>query len=160
MKKILLLASAVAMATILFPACNEIKGIANAMDSLANDSAANIEASIEDEDSLQAEEAAEEDAMDIEYATEEDGDVWTLISGTYFFWDSENARGIYVNTDEHHISIGDDDEVYAITIDNSGEIVARDDNDKVVFYGAMYDGGNTLRGVLKGKKVAFYGSGD
>ncbi|MBQ0047243.1 MAG: hypothetical protein KBT33_06970 [Prevotellaceae bacterium] len=160
MKKILLLASAVAMATILFPACNEIKGIASAMDSLANDSAANIEASIEDEDSLQAEEAAEEDAMDIEYATEEDGDVWTLISGTYFFWDSENSQSITVSSfkGENSMTMGEDE--YSITIDNSGEIVARNDNGKVVFYGAMYDGGNTLRGVLKGKKVAFYGSGD
>lgn len=151
---------AASMTTIFLTACNMGNEVKIEINNENGDSA--VEASADSITNKADEESA---GNDIEQAADDadaiDGDeVWTMISGTYFFWDSEEGRGVSVTSydGENHMNVGEEE--YAITISKAGEIVAVDGAGKEVFRGAMYNGGNTLRGVYKGKKINVSGSGD
>lgn len=99
---------------------------------------------------------------------DDDGDdweneVWTALGGTYcFFGDGEQyAVDFPVGEDRSCVTLYIRGEEYQAEVNrDNGLITAYDDNRKEVFRGAIYAGGNLLKGTYRGEQIKVWGSGD
>jgi hypothetical protein len=146
-----------------FTACNEKKTGAN-------------EATEENETVTETKEGSEDTAkveiIDEEEAiTENEGDaddweneVWTYFGGTYIFFGDGDQYSVDfpLGEDEHHWATlyirGE--EFKADVNPKTGLITACDDDGKEVFRGAIYAGGNLLKGTYRGEQIKVWGPGD
>lgn len=118
---------------------------------------------IADADSEEPEVDAEdvEDLSNIqEYAGEDE--VWTSLGGLYSFIgdEPESIVGLDVDVeDDTKCTLLIGEESYKGRIENgTGRITAYDSKGDVVFVGAVYAGGNLLKGQLRGKPVRYEGA--
>ena len=147
-----------------FTACNEKK-------TGTNETAEESETVIEtdegsDEDSATAEIDGEEaiSESDDEGSDDEwENEVWTSFGGTYFFFgDGEQYVVDFPLGEEHDwatLSIRGE-QFKADVNPKTGLITACDDAGKEVFRGAIYAGGNLLKGTYRGEQIKAWGSGD
>ena len=89
-------------------------------------------------------------------------EVWTAISGTYSFTNNEFTIMIEYFHDEFRAYINgpgyEDDGAFDGSVDEkTGLITIVDDDNKVIFTGKMYRGGNQLRGELNGNAITLEG---
>lgn len=88
------------------------------------------------------------------------GEVWTWLGGTYMFWDG--SQQVNVSVDEemgNYLSVGD--LMFRAEVDEAtGRICAFDADDRMIFCGYLYEGGNALGGNLGGNRIMYYGVGD
>jgi len=124
---------------------------------------------------------ADEDAPDTDVDFEADGDdveadgddvdgdaswedeVWTTFGGTYFFFGDGQSLVLEfpLINEEGPVKLSYDDGEYEATVnEETGLIVAHDDAGKEVFRGAVYAGGNLIKGTFKGQEIKLWGSGD
>ena len=114
-----------------------------------------------DEDAPDADVLADGDDVDGDASWEEE--VWTTFGGTYFFWSDGGSIVLdFPLMDEVRpvkFTYGDDE--YEATVnEETGLIIATDDDGNEVFRGAVYAGGNLLKGTYKGEEVKAWGAGD
>lgn len=88
---------------------------------------------------------------------------WKALGGTYFFFGGTSGQVVFEagipDAPEQKLFI--DGQEYPVTVDKkTGRIVARDEKGKIVFDGYCTNGGNSLEGRYKGKKIKVDGSGD
>ena len=90
-----------------------------------------------------------------------ENEVWTALGGTYMFSDGETMAVLDVVIEDDtraKLTIGDE-EFYATIDENTGLILAFDDENHQIFDGFVYAGGNLLKGELRGKPVRYDGMG-
>ncbi len=88
---------------------------------------------------------------------------WTALGGTYFFFGGTSGQVVLEAgiLDDPKQSLSIDGQQYPVTVNKkTGRIVARDKNGKIIFDGYCTNGGNSLEGRYKGKKIKVDGSGD
>ena len=106
---------------------------------------------------------AADPAFDEEIAPDEGQEVWKSFGGTYFFWNNgEQVVLDFPLPQEGGVTMFHCGELsLEATVDpQTGKIVAKDDDGRVMFKGYVYDGGNTIRGILTGEPFEAFGSGD
>ena len=141
------------MCLLAFTACNERK-------------TSTTEVADDNDTVLAANKVSEEEAIT---ETDDEGDgweneVWTAFGGTYFFFgDGEQYIVDFpLGEDVIHsatLAFGDE-ELTADVNPKTGLITACDEEGKEVFRGAIYAGGNLLKGTYRGKQIKVWGSGD
>ena len=147
-----------------FTACNEKKA------------ATSDDATEGNETVLEAEEATNEDNDKDEVIDEEEpfeesdeegdgweNEVWTAFGGTYiFFGDGEQyAVDFPLGEDKESATLYIRGEEYEANVNpKTGLITACDDKGNEVFRGAIYAGGNLLKGTYRGEHIEVWGSGD
>lgn len=91
----------------------------------------------------------------------ERGEVWTSLSGCYFFYNGEDVAVVNVSLSEDETStFSYGEQEYRATInETTGQILAYG-GDKLVFCGYTYDGGNSLGGNYLGERIFLQGAGD
>ena len=114
-------------------------------------------------DTTKIAQAATPDLFDENIEADKGEEVWTMFGGTYFFFaDGESVVLEFPLIGEGgapKFMYGDYSEE-ALVDEQTGKIVVKDSTGRVVFKGYVYDGGNTLRGILNGKPFEAMGSGD
>jgi len=112
------------------------------------------------ENATEAVEEAAANAVTPEGPEEARGEVWTMISGCYFFGDTlGNCATVDVLSDEGTFNFGGEE--YPAKVDETtGQILAHDADGNLVFCGYMYDGGNSLGGNMRGTRIFMQGPGD
>ena len=83
--------------------------------------------------------------------------VWTTFGGTYIFMDKDHQVSISFTLD------GDEDVLESVSLDDekvtgvynkeTHEFTFYDERGVTIFKGKVYDGGNLLKGTLRGKKI-------
>ena len=143
-----------------FTACNEKK-------TATTDATDENTTVLEAKDSTKAE-ILEEDDEPIAESDEEGNDweneVWTCFGGTYFFFGDGQSYVVDFPlgqdvTTTATLAFGDE-ELQADVNAKTGLITASDAQGKEVFRGAIYAGGNLLKGTYRGKHIEVWGSGD
>ncbi len=156
-----------------FMACDSKKGTsadnaeeettANELVEEKSEAAASLDAPDADEDALEEDEALG-DEEEVEMTPEEreayENEVWPYLGGTYAFRNGEQYCALDVSLDEENratLSIGEDVSIYCTIDPKTGFITGVDDEGKEVFRGAVYAGGNLLKGTLYGKPICYEG---
>ena len=90
------------------------------------------------------------------------GPVWTMMGGCYFFYgDGKMASvSIALSDDEPTLFNYDGDEYPAVINKTTGQILAYDESQTLVFCGYLYYGGNALGGNFRGERIFMEGPGD
>lgn len=96
-----------------------------------------------------------------------ENEVWMDLGGTYFFYgDPTVILDVSLDQDSNpdedtraKLSIGDE-EFRAFISNMTGQILAYDDDDHVVFDGFVTAGGNMIRGTFRGKPIKVASQGD
>lgn len=143
-----------------FTACNE----KNTATTDATDENTTV---LEAKDSTKAEILEEGDepiAESDEEGNDWENEVWTCFGGTYFFFGDGQSYVVDFPlgqdvTTTATLAFGDE-ELEADVNAKTGLITACDDQGKEVFRGAIYAGGNLLKGTYRGKHIEVWGSGD
>ena len=116
----------------------------------------------EEEDVDEDEDFDEDDMMTPEELEAYENEVWKSLGGTYAFSDGETYCAVDVSLDDDtkcKIYMGSDVNLHGTIDPETGFITGVDDDGKVAFKGAVYAGGNLLKGTLYGKPVRFNGMG-
>lgn len=143
-----------------FTACNEKK-------TATTDATDENTTVLEAKDSTKAEILEEGDepiAESDEEGNDWENEVWTCFAGTYFFFGDGQSYVVDFPlgqdvTTTATLAFGDE-ELEADVNAKTGLITACDDQGKEVFRGAIYAGGNLLKGTYRGKHIEVWGSGD
>ena len=144
-----------------FTACNEKKA------ATTDDATDENETVLETSDSITTEitEDSEEPIADSDEDSDDwENEVWTCFGGTYFFFGDGQSYvvdfplGQDVTTNAT-LAFGDE-ELEADVNAKTGLITACDAQGKEVFRGAIYAGGNLLKGTYRGQHIEVWGSGD
>ena len=151
----------VLMCLLAFTACNEKKT------ATSNDATDENETVFEAEDSAKTEIIEDDEDSIAESDADGEGwenEVWTTFGGTYFFFGDGQQYAVEFPLGEDVITwatlyVGDE-ELQADVNAKTGLITACDEDGKEVFRGAIYAGGNLLKGTYRGKHIEVWGSGD
>ena len=151
----------VLMCLLAFTACNEKKA------ATSNDATDENETVLEAEDSAKTEIIEDDEDSIAESDADGEGwenEVWTTFGGTYFFFGDGQQYAVEFPLGEDVITwatlyVGDE-ELQADVNAKTGLITACDEDGKEVFRGAIYAGGNLLKGTYRGKHIEVWGSGD
>ena len=149
------------MCLLAFTACHEKKA------ATSNDATDENETVFEAEDSAKTEIIEDDEDSIAESDADGEGwenEVWTTFGGTYFFFGDGQQYAVEFPLGEDVITwatlyVGDE-ELQADVNAKTGLITACDEDGKEVFRGAIYAGGNLLKGTYRGKHIEVWGSGD
>ena len=112
-------------------------------------------------DSLVAE--TSEEQIDEEDSNDWENEVWTALGGTYCFFGDGRQYAVEFPLEENKTSATlyfGEEELEASLNPQTGLLVACDDEGNEVFRGAIYAGGNLLKGTYRGRHLEVWGSGD
>ena len=148
-----------------FTACNEKK--ASTTDDATDENEAVLEteeATNEDNDKAEVIDEEDEIAEGDEVSDDWENEVWTCFGGTYFFFGDGQSYVVDFPlgqdvTTTATLAFGDE-ELQADVNAKTGLITACDAQGKEVFRGAIYAGGNLLKGTYRGQHIEVWGSGD
>ena len=144
-----------------FTACNEKKAVTT------DDATDENESVLETSDSTTTEitEDSDEPIADSDEDSDDwENEVWTCFGGTYFFFGDGQSYVVDFPlgqdvTTTATLAFGDE-ELQADVNAKTGLITACDAQGKEVFRGAIYAGGNLLKGTYRGQHIEVWGSGD
>ncbi|GEM_PF-1327303 len=114
-------------------------------------------------DTIKVAQAATADLFDENIEADAGEEVWTMFGGTYFFFTDGQSVVLefpLIGEDGAPKFLYGDYSEEALVDTQTGKIVVKDSTGRVIFKGYVYDGGNTLRGILDGKPFEAMGSGD
>jgi hypothetical protein len=143
-----------------FTACNEKKAGTNTEVAEEADSLVQTQENNE-VDSLVAE--TSEEQIDEEDSNDWENEVWTTLGGTYCFFGDGRQYAVEFPLEENKTSATlyfGEEELEASLNPQTGLLVACDDEGNEVFRGAIYAGGNLLKGTYRGRHLEVWGSGD